>query len=432
MREPALFNYARESHAAARTEDFVFSQLIPYIGNKRKLLDLIYQAIRRTGVSQGTFVDLFAGSGVVARLAKRLDYRVLANDWEPYALEINRCAIDCNAQPSFAELGGYEHALHTLNQSTPCAGWVTRHLCPRDDEHYDVRRDRLFFTRANGMRIDAMRERIAEWESEGKLGSLERAALLGPMLYAVSYTSNTSGVFKGFHNGWGGQTGTALYRIKSRFALRPAAFWDNGQANVTYCEDATELAERLRREKLEIFYLDPPYNQHPYGSNYHVLNSIALWDKPALSPTITGGDKAAIRTDWRTERRSKYNYRKEAGAEFARLLKTIQARWILTSYSTDGLIPLEDLLGMVCERGRTDVVLKGYKRYRVSAQRFSKKPMNVEFVLVTDAGQSGSSATKADLVAAIRDAEARVLESHPEGGTARSMRVYSQQRGLHL
>ncbi len=30
------------------------------------------------------------------------------------------------------------------------------------------------------------------------------------------------------------------------------------------------------------------------------------------------------------------------------------------------------------------MVMQGYKRYRVSAQRFSQKPMNVEFVLVID------------------------------------------------
>jgi adenine-specific DNA-methyltransferase len=76
-------------------------------------------------------------------------------------------------------------------------------------------------------------------------------------------------------------------------------------------------------------------------------------------------------------------------------------------------------------------VLKGYKRYRVSTQRFSKKPMNVEFVLVTEAGLRGSSGTRAELVAAIREAEAKVLESHPECRPEQSLANSSQQRGLH-
>ena len=70
------------------------------------------------------------------------------------------------------------------------------------------------------MIIDAMREQIDRWERAGDLSPHERDCLLAPMLYQACYTSNTSGVFKGFHNGWGGQTRTALYRILARFYLR--------------------------------------------------------------------------------------------------------------------------------------------------------------------------------------------------------------------
>ena len=38
--------YDRKHHAAARTSEYLFNQLIPYIGNKRKLLKLIHQAIQ--------------------------------------------------------------------------------------------------------------------------------------------------------------------------------------------------------------------------------------------------------------------------------------------------------------------------------------------------------------------------------------------------
>ncbi len=52
--------------AARDTNEYVFAQLIPYIGNKRKLLDIINQAIELTNVKDGTFVDIFSGSTVVA------------------------------------------------------------------------------------------------------------------------------------------------------------------------------------------------------------------------------------------------------------------------------------------------------------------------------------------------------------------------------
>ena len=144
-----------------------------------------------------------------------------------------------------------------------------------------------------------------------------------------------------------------------------------------------------------------------------MLNSVVLWDKPPLSKQITRGTKAAIRLDWRTERRSAYNYREEAGAAYRRLFDALNARYILTSYSTDGTIPLDAMLQANVARGQVSLVMQGYKRYRVSSQRFSKKPMNVEFVLVLDTrGKKRASADQ--LREMIERHESKVLKAHPE------------------
>ena len=406
------YSYERGGHSAYRTTEYVFHQLIPYIGNKRKLLGLINQAIAKTGVSPGgTFLDLFAGSGVVSRLAKKQGFRVISNDWEPYAQAINHCYIACNSAPAFNALGGYENAIAQLNAVAPTEDWITRHLCPADDDHYDSRKERLFYTRANGMRIDAMRLQIAQWQASGLLSELEMSCLLAPMLYQACYTSNTSGVFKGFHNGWGGQTKTALYRILSEFCLKPATFYDNGHANAVYRMDAAQLATE-RDAAVDIAYLDPPYNQHPYGSNYHVLNTIALWDHPPLTPHIEGRNKAAIREDWRTERRSPYNHSRSATDAYNALLHSLDARYILTSYSTDGTIPLQDLVAACIQRGQTDFVLQQYKRYRVSSQRFSPKPLTVELVLIVDTARKHTGASAGAMYESILCLERSALASH--------------------
>ena len=405
--------YDRKHHSAVRTVEYLFNQLIPYIGNKRKLLKLIDQAIPQSSAKTGTFLDLFAGSGVVSRMAKLLGYRVISNDWEPYTQVINNCYIACNQPPVFASLGGYEQAIDHLNRLPPKVGWVTEHLCPRDDANYDIRADRMFYMRKNGMRIDAIREQIAAWKEGGRLSDAEEGCLLAPLVYQACYRSNTSGVFKGFHNGWGGQTKTALYRIATDLHLDAPVFHDNGQQNFVFREDSQTLAERLASEEVAIAYLDPPYNQHPYGSNYHVLNSVVLWDKPELTKQITRGTKSAIRLDWRTERRSAYNYKEEASSAYRRLIGAINARFILTSYSTDGTIPLEDMLKSNVNSGHVSVVMQGYKRYRVSSQRFSTKPMNVEFVLVLDRHRR-SDVGADELNDKIMKLETAVLNTHPE------------------
>ncbi len=406
--------YTAAQHSAARTPHFVFNQLIPYIGNKRKLLGLIEQALPVAARAHGkTFLDLFAGSGVVSRYAKSLGYQVLSNDWEPYARVINGCYIGTNRAPRFKKLGGYEAALGSLNDLRPCSDWVTKHLCPRSDTHFDVSRDRMFYMRKNGRRIDAIRNAILDWKESGLITEHEEICLLAPLLYQACYNSNTSGVFKAFHNGWGGRTGTALYRIAGDLTLSPAVFCDNGLRNKVFCEDAQKLARRLSGSAVDVAYLDPPYNQHPYGSNYHVLNSIALWDKPVVGTTIAHGNKSAIRTDWRSQRRSAYNYAKEASRAYQQLLDTLNARFILTSYSTDGSIPLDELLRANTQRGQTTLVMRGYKRYRVSSQRFSEKPMNVEFIIVTDTTRRPRASVES-LLRSIQAQERQVLSAHPE------------------
>lgn len=373
--------------AARDTEEYVFSQLIPYIGNKRKLLDIIHQAIKLTNIENGTFVDLFSGSTVVSRFAKKLGFRVLSNDWEPYSEQIAIGTVVLNEIPKFDNFGGVEKVFDLLNNVVPVEDYVTKHLCPTDDEKLDHEKDRLFFMRKNGMKIDAMRELISKWVEEHKISQTEFSYLMSSLLYSVSYVSNTSGVFKGFHRGWGGSNGTAQYRICSDISLKPPILYNNDQDNISIREDAGVLVNRLTEilgKIPDIIYLDPPYNQHPYGSNYHVLNSIALWDKPDFPEKITRGTKSAIRLDWRTERKSAYNSRPKAVQEFQELIDNISSKFILTSYSTEGNIPLNEMMKILGSKGTLRVVKREYVRYRVSPTRLSPKPRNVEFVIITD------------------------------------------------
>lgn len=387
--EEAFVKYKSSEHSAVRTQEYLYNQLFPYIGNKRKLLPLINEAIQKTGISDGTFLDLFSGSGVVARLGKKSGFKVFSNDWEPYSFFYNQAYIEQNEYPLFEEFGGIKKVYEHLNSLEGVHGYISEHYCPWDDDNPDIKRERMFFTHKNGMKIDAMREQIFDWESSEKINEKEKAVLLSSLIYSVSYVSNTSGVFKGFHNGWGGKTSTALYRILSDINLIEPILHDNKKKNKVFKMDAQILAEKLNgREKINIAYLDPPYNQHPYGSNYHILNTVSLWDKPPINKCILVDgkptNKSAIRTDWRTERRSPYNHKEAATVALDQLIKTIDSDFILLSYSTDGHMHLKDVLEIFAENGKLSMLTKQYKRYRVSTQRMSDKPYNVETVLILD------------------------------------------------
>lgn len=401
------FNYKVSDHSAVRTQEYLFNQLFPYIGNKRKLLSLIWEAVLQTGIKEGIFADLFSGSGVVSRLAKKNGFQIFSNDWEPYSYFYNLAYIEQNKFPSFENLGGLQEAYKHLNNLEGVHGYISEFYCPWDDNNPDIEKERMFYTHKNGMKIDAMREEIYRWEKEKKINEYEKTILLSSFIYSASYVSNTSGVFKGFHNGWGGKTGTALYRILSNIELIPPVLFDNHKENKVYKMDSQEFAQKLSSEmKLDIAYLDPPYNQHPYGSNYHILNTIALWDKPEINKSILVDgkktNKSAIRTDWKTERRSAYNYKADAIKAFENLIKTINANFILISYSTDGNMDLKEMLEVLAANGGLSMVTKSYKRYRVSTQRMSEKPYNLEVVFILDKNKKSQKGIVEELLCRIK------------------------------
>ena len=61
--------------------------------------------------------------------------------------------------------------------------------------------------------------------------------------------------------------------------------------------DAKKFILKNKNKNFDLVYLDPPYNQHQYGSNYHLLNTIALWDKPEINKEIyINGKKTSYST----------------------------------------------------------------------------------------------------------------------------------------
>jgi adenine-specific DNA-methyltransferase len=131
-----------------------------------------------------------------------------------------------------------------------------------------------------------------------------RPFFLAPLLSEASIHSNTSGVFKGFYKNretgigqFGGRNRDALARIKGEIRLPFPVFSNFDCDYVIYGGDSNEVVRGA--PEVDLAYLDPPYNQHPFGSNYFMLNLIAEYKAPAaLSPA------SGIPPDWN---RSVYN-----------------------------------------------------------------------------------------------------------------------------
>ncbi len=105
-------------------KEYVEQKLLAYIGNKRRLLNLILQAIKEIEKREKSvhsrqnriFIDYFAGTGVVSRLAKSLGYQVISNDWERYSYIINKSFLE-NSDEIFSlyqKRGGFEKIIKDL------------------------------------------------------------------------------------------------------------------------------------------------------------------------------------------------------------------------------------------------------------------------------------------------------------------------------
>lgn len=375
-------------------KDYVEKHLIAYLGNKRRLLPLILEGIKNTShniKSNSKFLDLFAGTGVVSRMAKSLGFEVHCNDWEEYSYQINRAFVGLDVsilETGFAELGGIDTVLEYLNMidnAEPQDRYISEYYCPADDENPDILNERMFYSHANGLRIDGIRAQIAKWKNMGLLTEDENSLLLALLLYEASTRANTSGVFKGFHQGFGGTHGDALSRIlKTLQLVKPVLLPGKGYV---YNEDCLALSEKLQNTRFGIAYLDPPYNQHQYGSNYHLLNTIARNDKPDINKNIfVNGkktNKSAIRTDW-TKTKSTFCYKSSAETDFKKLIDNINTEHLMISYSTDGIIPFDNILDILSSKGKMDIVSSEYTKYRGGKQALTTKTKNVEFVILVD------------------------------------------------
>lgn len=381
---------------------YLTKQIIAYIGNKRRLLSLIYAALEQSGITIGagaTFADLFSGSGVVSRFAKSLGFAVYANDWEPYAETLSRGFVALDKSEWQTLFNGAEHFqalidhINALSDPPDDDQYIARYFAPKSDDISlaDFRTERLFYTCRNALALDKIRNYIEQHFPDKD--DPRRHCLIALLLYEAATHTNTSGVFKAFHKGFGGHGKDALSRILAPIALHPPVLIDSAAPVHVFRQDANALVRTL--PALDVAYLDPPYNQHQYGSNYHLLNTIAVWDKiPAPMHLDEHGvlaNKAAIRSDW-TNTRSPYCSKKTATEAFRDLVRHIRAKRILVSYSSDGIIPFATMKQICLEKGFVSIVTSDYTVYRGGKQSNARKNTDIEFILVIDTTRPATAA----------------------------------------
>ena len=331
------------------------------MGNKRSLIGSIEKVVQKVSKNLGnerlSTCDVFSGSGVVSRMLKKYSYEIHANDFESYAALVSRAYLTNKNEIDFASLSKSIEKINkiVLDGKGP-KGFIRKLYSPVDDTNIKSG-ERVFYTNENARRIDAYAQLIREEPEE--LQDL----LLGPLLSAASMHANTGGVFKGFYKNsdtgigqFGGSGVDALSRIMSPIELKlPVLSKFDSKVNVTQA-DAAVLFNQMK--PIDLAYLDPPYNQHPYGSNYFMLNLIVNYKEPLSISEVSG-----IPDDWQ---RSTYNKRNEAFDSLETLVTNLPSRFILLSFSDDGFLNPKDLQSLFKKLGKTEVFDIEYNTYRAA------------------------------------------------------------------
>lgn len=342
--------------------EFLTTQLITYLGNKRRLLEHIEKEIlliaEKLNCQKLVCADLFSGSGIVARMLKKYSSNLIVNDLENYSAVINGCYLINKKDFPVREYSALKSKIEELCSIEKIPGIISQNYAPQNDK--DIQKgERVFYTRQNALLIDTYRRLIDDVVKEEPL----KKFFLAPLITEASIHVNTSGVFKGFYKdkntgiGCFGASGkNALPRIFGKIELKTPVFSNFESGLEIFQKDAVVLSKELKN--LDITYLDPPYNQHPYGSNYFMLNLILKNKLDANISKVSG-----IVQNWN---RSVFNKPYAALSSMEEIISGISSKYVIISYNSEGFISFDQMSGMLKKYGNLKTVEIKYNTFRGS------------------------------------------------------------------
>lgn len=320
-----------------------------YLGNKFKLLNFIREIVEKRCKEYKSFCDIFAGTGVVGNEFNESDIKIISNE-SLYSNYVSLCAWLSPGQFDRAKIAEYIHMLNNI--CLVKENYVSHYFGGR------------YFTIENAKKIGAIRERIEELHLRFK----EKCILLTSLLYAIDKVANTCGHYDAFRRTLDTTTPIKL--------LVPDIRQDKNRENEIYNEDANKL---IRKIKMDVLYIDPPYNSRHYCDSYHLLENIVTWKKPKTF----GVAKKMLRSDLK----SQYCL-KTAPKTFDDLISNANCRYILVSYNnmvgkgdqrSNARIRDEEIIRSLSKRGKTEIFETEFKSFTTGKSKIEGHTERVFF-----------------------------------------------------
>lgn len=320
-----------------------------YIGNKTRLLDFIQESLKSSNIDikDKTVIDLFSGTGSVSNLFLKNNCTVISCDIMTYSIAEQYRINYFRNEPTFLELKKeynlytLDEVLNYLNNLTEIEGYFFNNYAPSGVSK------RQYFSDSNAKKIDSIRKCIEDWK---KLLPKEKYLfLLGVLMCSADKVSNTSGTYGAYLKIWRSMALKAL-------VLEKPIFINKGNAIIKQM-DVLECVKENKNSFL--IYLDPPYNGRQYASNFHVLENIVVYDKQILK------GKTGLRNY--ESQKSNYCLKSKVLKEFNNLINNCNAEYIVMSYSTEGLLSVNDIKNIFEKKGTLNIYTYDYRRFKTNA-----------------------------------------------------------------
>jgi adenine-specific DNA-methyltransferase len=334
-----------------------------FIGCKENLLDFIENFVKQKDIRGNVFCDLFAGTGSVAKHFKKLGYKIISSDLLFFSYVLQKVYIEQNQYPKFAKLLKYlkidpvEETLFTsdsqnakeiikyLNNLEGVEGFIYKNYSPEGTQGQSY--SRKYFTGENSKKIDAIREKIEEWKKSNLINEQEYYFLLASLIEAVPFVANISGTYSAFLKEWD-------KRAFKKLTLEVPEIIKSNETHKVYNTDGLKVLNQVKG--IDILYLDPPYNERQYAPNYHILETIAKWDKPEIKG-ITGMRSYE-------NQKSEFCNPKTGIKALGEIIKKNNFKHLLLSYNDDGIMPESEILKLFNNAGKSEITEQSYQRYK--------------------------------------------------------------------
>ena len=279
--------------------------------------------------------------------------KVIANDREFYSFVLNKNYIE-----NHTKIQNLDTLVANLNNLQGIKGKIYENYALGGTANKEYKR--LYFSDDNAMKIDAIRTEIQNLKHEGAIDSNAYYFLLASLLECADKVANVASVYGAFLK-------NLKKSAQKTMEFKGANYEINNNTHEVHNQNAEDLIAKISGD---ILYLDPPYNAREYGANYHLLNTIALYDD--FEPQGKTGLRAYQKSD--------FCKKGSALDALENIIKNADFELIFLSYNDEGILGLEQIAQVFKKYGKYERVSKIYQRFKADSTRTQRQESTIEYL----------------------------------------------------